>query len=375
MRTGRQSGVPRFGGVALPLAGMTVGVTADRRADEQVQMLVQRGAKVVRGAVMRTTSVREDGPARSVTLDLLASPPDVLIANTALGMRTWWSLADGWGLTEPLTAALRETYLAARGPKAAGALLATGLDVDWRAASSTLDEVVTHLIDRGVRGRRVALQLDGGGAGEASGRLRSAGADLVEVQSYRWDLPVDRDPARRLVSATCERRVDAVTFTAAPAVHNFFALAEECGRADAVRDALDGPVLAVCVGPVCRDAALAEGVGLAKAPTTARLGSMVKTLTDELQARRRTLTVGDVELEWQGASVSVGAARVELTTRERVVFEALARRPGVVVGRHALGADDRALQATVMRLRRRLEPTGLGVEAVPRRGYRLVGPG
>lgn len=359
---------------ALPLEGMTVGVTADRRADEQAQMLVQRGAKVVSGAVMRTTPVREDGPARSATLELLASPPDVLIANTAIGMRTWWSLADGWGLTEPLTVALRETYLVARGPKAAGALLATGLEAHWRAASSTLDEVVTHLIDRGVGGQRVALQLDGGGPGEASDRLRAAGADLVEVQSYRWDLPIDRDPARRLVAAICDGRIDAVTFTAAPAVHNFFALAEECGRVDAIRDALDGPVLAVCVGPVCRDAALAEGVILAKAPTTPRLGSMVKTLTDELQARRRTLTFGDVELAWQGALVSVGLARVVLTKSERVVFEALARRPGVVVGRHALGADDRALQATVIRLRRRLEPTGLGVEAVPRRGYRLVGP-
>lgn len=358
----------------LALEGMTVGVTADRRADEQMQMLMQRGAKVLCGPVMRTGPMRNDAPARSATLELLESPPHVLIANTAIGIRTWWSLADGWGLTEPLAAALSETYVAARGHKAAGALLAVGLEVDWRAASSTFHEVIDHLIDRGVRGQRVALQLDGGNPDGTADRLRSAGADVIEVATYRWGLPDDREPARRLIAAVVEGRVDAVTFTAAPAVHNLFELAVESGHADALRDALDGPVLTVCVGPVCRDAARSRGVARAKVPPAPRLGSMVKTVADELQTRLRSVTVGRLEVELQGAMVSVEQTRVLLAVRERAVFDALARRPGAVVSRRSLAADDRALQATVSRLRRRLAPTGLGVEAVPRRGYRLIGP-
>jgi DNA-binding winged helix-turn-helix (wHTH) protein len=63
------------------------------------------------------------------------------------------------------------------------------------------------------------------------------------------------------------------------------------------------------------------------------------------------------------------------------VFDDLSRRPVNVVPRRTLlaevwgsaHADPHALELTVARLRRRLEPTGLRVEAVLRRGYRLTG--
>ena len=251
---------------ALALDGLTIGITADRRADEQAQMLVQRGARVIHGPVLRTLPIDDDEPARTATQSLLLRPAEVVIANTAVGIRTWLSLADGWGLTDPLVSMLSSAYVASRGPKAAGALVAVGVDIDWRAPSSVLAEVVDHVVERGVRGQRVALQLDGGDPDGSVDRLRAAGADVVLVPTYRWTLPKDAAPARRLVDAVCNGRVDAVTFTAAPAVHNLLALAEEVGAAEAITDAFNGPVLAMCVGPVCRDAALQRGLVEARAP-------------------------------------------------------------------------------------------------------------
>jgi DNA-binding response OmpR family regulator len=78
--------------------------------------------------------------------------------------------------------------------------------------------------------------------------------------------------------------------------------------------------------------------------------------------------------------VTVAGLNVSLATRERWVFEVLSRRPGVVVPRRTLleevwgsaNTDPHALEVTVGRLRRRLAPTGLRVEAVHRRGYRLT---
>lgn len=62
------------------------------------------------------------------------------------------------------------------------------------------------------------------------------------------------------------------------------------------------------------------------------------------------------------------------------LFEVPSRRPGSVVARRALlaevwgaaDADPHALEVVAGRLRRRLTPTGLSVEAVVRRGYRLT---
>jgi uroporphyrinogen-III synthase len=175
-----------------------------------------------------------------------------------------------------------------------------------------------------------------------------------------------------------------LTFTAAPAVHNLFELAADVGVADALAAALNGPVLAMCVGPVCRAAAVERGVDRAREPAMPRLGGMVKALADELATRRRTFAVDGVTAEVQGSMVTVvGAddgASVSLATRERWVFEVLSRRPGIVVSRQTLleevwgsaHTDPHALEVTVGRLRRRLAPTGLRVEAVHRRGYRLT---
>ncbi|HUP84407.1 MAG TPA: uroporphyrinogen-III synthase [Acidimicrobiales bacterium] len=361
------------------LQGLTIGITADRRADEQARMFEQRGARVLHGPVLRTAPVDDQQGARMAMAALLRDPPDVLVANTALGIRTWLSLADGWGVTDDLVTVLSQGYVTARGPKAAGALLTIGVAVDWQAPSAVLDELVDHLLERGVSGRRIALQVDGGQTPAAVARLRAAGAEVVEIATYRWTLPKDRGPALRLVDAACNGGVDALTFTAAPAVHNLFALADEAGAGDELRAALDGPVLTMCVGPVCRRAALDRGVASAREPTMARLGGMVKSLADELDARRRSVHVDGLAAMVQGALVSVGDAEVTLAARERALFEVLSRRPGAVVARRTLlaevwgtpNADAHALEVTIGRLRRRLSPTGLGVEAVSRRGYRL----
>ena len=316
---------------ALALEGLTIGITADRRADEQAKMLVQRGAKVLHGPMLRTTPIDDDELARAATFDLLRRPAEVVVANTALGIRTWLSLADSWGATEGLVSMLSQAYVAARGPKAAGALLAAGIEIDWRAPSSVIAEVVDHLLERGIEGRRVAVQLDGGECDAAIARLAAGGADVVAIPTYRWTAPKDLAPARRLVDAVCEGRVDAVTFTAAPAVRNLFAFARDAGVVDELRSALNGPVLAMCVGPVCRRAAAELGVDEARVPETARLGGMVKALADELAARRREVVVDGVAVQVQGARVAVGHDAVTLALRERGVFDVLARRPGVVV--------------------------------------------
>jgi uroporphyrinogen-III synthase len=371
-------------GVSAParvLEGLTIGITADRRATEQAQMLEQRGARVLFGPSLETALIEAHEDTRAATVSLLASPPEAVVANTALGIRTWLSMADAWGMTEDIVAMLAGAYVAARGPKAAGALLALGVEIDWRAPAATLSEVVDHLVeDRGVVGRRIALQVDGRAQNEAQDRLASAGAEVVEISTYRWAKPKDTGPALRLIDAACNGKVDALTFTAAPAVHNLFELAADVGVGEALAAALNGPVLAMCVGPVCRAAAVERGVERAREPAMPRLGGMVKALADELATRRRSFTVDGVSAELQGSMVTVAGLNVSLATRERWVFEVLSRRPGVVVPRRTLleevwgsaHTDPHALEVTVGRLRRRLAPTGLRVEAVHRRGYRLT---
>ena len=101
---------------------------------------------------------------------------------------------------------------------------------------------------------------------------------------YRWLMPDDTGPAKRLIEAMCSGAVDAVTFTSQPAVHHLFRIAESVGRADDLRAACNGPVLPVCVGRVCADAAVAEGITGPVWPDPPRLAAMVRLVAFRLGA-------------------------------------------------------------------------------------------
>ena len=78
----------------------------------------------------------------------------------------------------------------------------------------------------------------------------------------------------------------AVTFVIAPAVHNLFVLAGEIGLDAELRQALNGGVVAACVGPVCAEGAIEEGVLRPLVPSRARLVPMIQALTDHFQEAR-----------------------------------------------------------------------------------------
>ena len=366
--------------VAAQLDGFSVGVTADRRWEEQAELLQRRGINVVHGPAIRTLPLVSDPQLLAVTEELIARPPDVLVANTAIGVRAWLSEVESHGRGDALVEALRRARVVARGPKAAGAVHAAGLEVAWRAPTETLDELRDRLLAEGVAGVRVAFQRDGGESGGTPEALRDAGADVVEVPVYRWQLPEDVRPALRLAEAAIDERVHAVTFTSGPAVRNLLAIAAAQGIDEDLLRAFAGPVAAVCVGPVCAATAHRHGIARTVSPSRARLGPMIRALGEDLESRIEELHVDGRPVAVQGTAVVTSAGRVELATREVQLLRALAERPGAVVSKGELlarvwgsgTADPHLVEVTVGRLRRRLEPVGIAVATVPRRGYRLA---
>ncbi len=363
-----------------PLDGFRIGVTADRRREQQAELLGRRGASVLHGPTIKTLCLASDNDLRRATVDLVAAPPDYLVATTGIGVRAWLDTASAWGIGDELVTALSRSRIVARGPKAAAALEAGGLTVWSRAASEQMDEVLTVLAAEGLGGRRVAIQEYGSAVPAFTGALRDRGATVVEVPVYRWRLPDRSDGARRLVDAACEGRLDAVTFTSAPAVHNLFTIAETRGVADHLRRAFnDGRVVAACVGPVCAEGAREEGVEAPLAPARGRLGLLVRALSEHFGACRRVMQLRDWELVVQGSVIHVDGARAELTPKERGVFEVLTTPPGAVVARDRLleqvwgsvAADPHVIEVTIGRLRRQLGSCGAAIEALPGRGYRL----
>jgi uroporphyrinogen-III synthase len=269
-----------------PLAGRCVGITADRRWQSQANQLEVLGAEIIHGPTLRTIDLSRDEALRQATLALVHRPPHFLVATTGSGMAMWFEAAEEWNLGDALHSSLRHSLVIARGGKARSVLRRLGFEVAWQAPSGTMDEVVGFLAGRGIESSRIALQLFDPAGHPATAALAARCRELVEVPVYRWVLPEDAAPASRLIEAMCAAEVDAVTFTSQPAVHHLFHIAESLGRAAELRAACNGPVLPVCVGPVCAEAVRAEGIREPVWPDPPRLAAMLQLVTRELAGSR-----------------------------------------------------------------------------------------
>jgi uroporphyrinogen-III synthase len=184
----------------LPLAGYTVAVTAARRREELGALLARRGARVVYAPAIRIVPLADDTDLVAATREVLARPVDLVVATTGVGFRGWLEAADAWDL--PLVEHLRNARVLARGPKARGAIRGGGLVDAWSPASESSAEVLEHLLSGAegrLEGRRIAVQLHGDPLPDFVEALRATGAEVVTVPVYRWVLPEDVEPVRRLV--------------------------------------------------------------------------------------------------------------------------------------------------------------------------------
>jgi uroporphyrinogen-III synthase len=366
-----------------PLTGFRVAVTSARRAEELSALLCRRGASVTSAAAITMVPLPDDDELRANTEALIAQVPDLVVATTGIGLRGWIAAADGWGIATELTTALGTARIVSRGPKATGALRAAGLPEEWSPDSESSREVLHYLLEGGIAGLRIAVQLHGATADwdpfpEFLDELRAAGAEVVPIRVYRWR-PAPRDGAfDQLVVGIAERKFDAVSFTSAPAVAAMLMRAVELGVEDKVLSALRTDVHAMCVGPVTARPLVRLGVPTS-APERMRLGALARHITDELPLlQARTVKVAGHQLEIRGTCVLVDGVVKELPPAGMATIRALALRPGTVVSRNDLldalpgsGSDTHAVETAVLRLRTALGDKHI-VSTVVKRGYRLA---
>ena len=360
----------------LPLAGYTVAVTAARRREELGALLARRGARVVYAPAIRIVPLADDTELVAATRQVLAQPVDLVVATTGVGFRGWLEAADAWDL--PLVEHLRGARVLARGPKARGAIRGGGLVDAWSPASESSAEVLEHLLagaEGPLQGRRIAVQLHGDPLPDFVEALRAAGAEVVTVPVYRWVLPEDVEPVRRLVRSVVTGAVDAVTFTSAPAAASLLTVADELGQRAELVAALTEDVLPVAVGPVTAGPLTAAGIPSVQ-PERARLGALAREVVARLPERTPVLRVGERDLQVRGHAVLLDGRVAELAPGPMAVLRSLAARPGTVVAKADLvaglpgGGDEHAVEMAVTRLRAAL---GRGVvETVVKRGYRLA---
>lgn len=368
-------------GTPETLKGFRVGITAARKADEQAALFTRRGAEVVQAPALSLEPHQVDADQlRAATDRVLASPVDIFVATTGIGMKAWMEAAEEWGLRAALLDRLAGAEILARGPKSVGVLRRLGLRELWSPESECFEDVLAHLRGRDLTGIRIVVQEHGQSLSMTAHALRRQGAEVESVAIYRTEPAEDPAPLLGLVDQVARGEVDAVTFTAAPAVASLMEAATSMGLRDEVVIAFQSDVVACCVGPVAAAAFELWGVPTIY-PERSRLVAMAKLLETELPLRRRGLSidlVGGRVLLMLDDAVLIDGVEAKLSPAPMAVLQALVANPGQVASRQVLlnllpsagTGSEHAVEMAVARLRAALGTRT--VQTVVKRGYRLA---
>jgi uroporphyrinogen-III synthase len=368
---------------STPLAGYRVAVTSSRRAEELCALLSRQGAEVCSAPAINMIALPEDDELQTHTEALIAQPPDILVVHTGIGFRGWLAAAEGWGLANQLIESLSKSRIVSRGPKGTGAVRAAGLHEEWFPESESSQEVLEYLLESGVSGMRIAIQLHGAADAwdpfpEFIGGLRFAGAEVVPIRVYRWKpTPLGGD-FDLLVTGIARRQFDAVTFTSAPAAAAVLERSRDLAVENQLLEALRTDVHAMCVGPVTSKPLIRKGVPTSS-PARMRLGALARHIAEELpQLGSSTVQAAGHTIDIRGTCVLVDGDIKLLSPSGMSVLRALAKRPGDVVARTELlrvlpgsSNDPHAVDTAVLRLRTALGDKNI-IATVVKRGYRLA---
>ncbi|PRB84088.1 uroporphyrinogen-III synthase [Pseudomonas sp. MYb185] len=237
---------------SLPLAGRRIALPESRELDLFADMLLKRGAEVLRCPLVSIHDAPDQRPVLDWLQQFSAEPWDDFIALTGEGIRRLLAAAEraGGSLREDFIARLAQVRKLTRGPKPGAALRSIGLKADVVALEPTTEGVIRTLQSEDLYGRRIAVQLYGTDPNlPLMEFLQGAGAHVAPVAPYVYADDVEDARVESLISELASGRVDAIAFTSATQVRRLFQIGRRSVGQQRLGEILGGLTIAA-VGPV-----------------------------------------------------------------------------------------------------------------------------
>ena len=225
---------------------------------------------------------------------LLAGNLDMVILLTGVGSRTLVAVLETRHPLATITQALARITLVVRGPKPLAALRELGLTPEITVPEPNTWRDILQVLDakRNLAGVRIAVQEYGASNQDLLKGLRERGANVTPVPVYRWALPADLRPLRKLLDTILAGEVDVALVTNAAQVDHIMQVLAEAQQVDAFRHALARMVLA-SVGPTASERLRSYGLPVDLEPSHPKMGLLVKEASEQaaaLLARKRQST-------------------------------------------------------------------------------------
>ncbi len=248
----------------LPLVGRRIALPESRELDLFADMLLKRGAQVIRCPLVSILDVPDQQPIQHWLADFVSHPCDDFIILTGEGLRRLLSAAQRGGdqLHAAFIERLAQVRKITRGPKPGAALRTVGLKADWVALEPTTEGIIRTLETENLQGRRVAVQLYGSEPNVLlMDFLQAAGAEALPVAPYVYADDLDDSRVEGLIAELGAGQVDAIAFTSATQVRRLFQVGKRTvGELELCRILRQLKVAAV--GPVVADDLRRRGVSV-----------------------------------------------------------------------------------------------------------------
>jgi len=259
-----------------------VAILETRAGAHLAELIVRRGGTPLLAPALEEVPDIDPQAVQSLLAQWRVRPFEICIFQTGVGTRALFAATDAAGLTGQLQERLAAATVVVRGPKPVGELSARGIRIDIRAPSPfTTESVLDALAPVPVMGTSVLVQRYGETNQALAAGLRSRGATVEEIATYRWALPADTQPLLKLLEELARGRVDAVVFTSAVQIHNLYSMAEKAGSAPDLARNLNRSIIA-SIGPVCSRALRNYGVMPSVEASPPKLGALMAALDTAL---------------------------------------------------------------------------------------------
>ena len=262
--------------------GLTVASFESRMAPEMTRLIERHGGRPLVAPALREIPLEDNSAAIRFGEQLLTEGLDVLILLTGAGTTTLFEILHSRHSKDKITSALKNTVLIARGPKPVAALKGLGFQPTltvpepntWVDVVSTLDEY------RPVKGLRVAVQEYGLPNPDLVEALKQRGADVFPVPVYRWALPEDIAPLKRVLAEILAGHIQIMLITNAAQIDHVMQVLEQEGESTQFKEACKKLVVA-SIGPTASERLRSHGLPVDFEPSHGKMGILVKETSEQ----------------------------------------------------------------------------------------------
>ena len=287
--------------VDLSLKGLTVAITASRRALELAHLITNFGGiPYISPTVGIESNMDKSKEAEEFIKKIIEDKLDYVIFMTGPGVYSLMFAAKKLQVQSNVVEALKRTIVVARSLKPKTALAKYGIKTDIVPEENTADGIAKILKSSDIQGKKIGVLWHGSYFPVFRNEMSAAGAEIVECSTYTYSFDLkesgakileemgfkyiypEQDKVIKLIEAINKGDIHVITFTSPPSARDLFKIAESIRMKEPLQLSLNNNVIVVAIGPSTKKALEEFTIQVDVMPQIYKMGPMVKALTNYL---------------------------------------------------------------------------------------------